>query len=48
MATVAPKGNCLVARAIPLENPSADQLSGLFGKLSVNGDENQKNVNKVI
>ncbi|CAI2358185.1 unnamed protein product [Caenorhabditis sp. 36 PRJEB53466] len=46
MATVAPKGNCLVARAIPSENPSADQLSGLFGKLSVTGDENQQSVNK--
>uniref|UniRef100_A0A1I7T9S5 ANK_REP_REGION domain-containing protein n=1 Tax=Caenorhabditis tropicalis TaxID=1561998 RepID=A0A1I7T9S5_9PELO len=46
MATVAPKGNCLVARAIPSENPSADPLSALFGKLSVNGDASQRNVNK--
>ncbi|CAL2051609.1 unnamed protein product [Caenorhabditis brenneri] len=46
MAAVAPKGLCLVARAIPSENPSADPLSALFGKLSVNGDANQKNVNK--
>ncbi|KAF1749089.1 hypothetical protein GCK72_025556 [Caenorhabditis remanei] len=45
MATVAPKGNCLVARAIPSESP-ADQLSNLLGKLTVNSDANQKSVNK--
>uniref|UniRef100_A0A8R1HV59 ANK_REP_REGION domain-containing protein n=2 Tax=Caenorhabditis japonica TaxID=281687 RepID=A0A8R1HV59_CAEJA len=46
MTTVVPKGNCLVARAIPSENPSADHLNDLFGKLALTGVENQRSVNK--